>query len=257
MNVYILNLEVEQKRRYMCEGALFAMNAPFKRVKRWVAKDDFEYEKSSDVIRAAIRDGFPSFQSYLDKGQQNKDGIAIYTQTWNYCRFWRYLVENNETAMLIQDDRRLRVSYPRMLEIFQELISFDPDVEFLSLWCNQEVAHKSFSDRLPFRFISEDSPIAYGIYENGACAGHIVTPTGAKVLLDIVPGFFPPRAEHGARVEYAVSKQCVRRDHFYTLVDETQNITHLVADNRSYLPPRIISGKGPDGYVRPIHTTSD
>ena len=134
MNVYILNLEVEQKRRYMCEGALFAMNAPFKRVKRWIAKDDFEYEKSSDVIRAAIRDGFPSFQSYLDKGQQNKDGIAIYTQTWNYCRFWRYLIENNETAMLIQDDRKLRSPYPRMLEIFEELISFDPNFQFLSLW---------------------------------------------------------------------------------------------------------------------------
>ena len=62
MNVYILNLEVEQKRRYMCEGALFAMNAPFKRVKRWIAKDDFEYEKSSDLTtRRHQRDGFGWF----------------------------------------------------------------------------------------------------------------------------------------------------------------------------------------------------
>lgn len=248
MNVYILNLEVEQKRRYMCEGALFAMNTPFKRVKRWIAKDDWKYEKSSEVIHAAIRDGFSSFQSYLDNGQQNKDGIAIYTQTWNYCRFWRSLIENNETALLIQDDRRLRASYPRMLEIYKELISFDPEFQFLSLWY---VEKEVVPNLLPARRISPESTIASGIYTNGACAGHIVTPKGAKVLLDIVPGFFP------LRVEYAVRLQCMRRDHFYTLIDETQNLTHLVADNRKYLPPRIISGEGPDGYVRPIHTTSD
>ena len=250
MNVYILNLEVEQKRRYMCEGALFAMNAPFKRVKRWIAKDDFEYEKSSDLLRDAINDGFPGFQKCLNNKQQNREGIAIYAQAWNYCRFWRHLVEKNETALLIQDDRKLRRPYPRMLEIFKELIGFDPDFEFLSLWCKQEVVHKAFPGRLPFRLISEDSPVAQGIYENGACAGHIVTPKGAEVLLDLIPGHSP------ARVEFVVNALSVGKEHFYTLVDEKENITHLVEDPE-YIPGRILSDDSTDGFLRPIETTTD
>lgn len=250
MNIYILNLEVETKRRYLCEGALLAMDTHFKRIKRWVANDDFEYERSSEVIRAAIEDGFPTFQSYLAKGQQNEGNIACYAQIWNYCRFWRHLVENNETALLIQDDRRFRRPYLRMIEIYKEVSKFDPDFEFLGLWCKEEVVRRSFPDRLPFRFIFQGSPIAHGIYENGACAGHVVTPKGAKTLLEIVPGFFPPR------VEYAVAKQCKKREHFYTLVDETENITHLVSDPE-YIPGRILSDDTPDGYFRPIETTTD
>ena len=249
MNVYILNLEVEEKRRYLCEGALFAMNTPLKRVKRWIAKDDFAYSKSSDLLRDAIDDGFSGFQKCLDNKQQNREGIAIYAQAWNYCRFWRHLAENKETAMLIQDDRKLRRPYPRKLEIFEELIGFDPDVEFLSLWCKQEVVHRAFPGRLPFRLISEGSPIAQGIYENGACAGHIVTPKGAEVLLDLIPGHSP------ARVEFAINALSVGKAHFYTLVDEKENITHLV-DKEAYIPGRILSDDSTDGLLRPIYTTS-
>ena len=250
MHIYILNLEVEQKRRYLCEGALFAMNVPFRRIKRWVAKDDQDYEKTSDLLRDAIADGFPGFQRCLNNRQQNKEGIAIYSQAWNYCRFWRHLVENKETAMLIQDDRKLRQPYPRMLEIFKELIRFDPDFEFLSLWCKQEVVHRAFPGRLPFRLISEGSPVAQGIYENGACAGHIITPKGAEVLLDLIPGHSP------ARVEFVINALSVRKSHFYTLINEKENITHLV-DNEAYIPSRILSNDSTDGFLRPIETTTD
>ena len=248
--IYILNIQSQQKRRYLCEGALFAMQTPFKHVKHWWATDDDNFLTTREMCEVAIDDGFHAFQEYLDKGQHNEDGIAVFTQLWNYCRFWRHLIENNETAILIQDDRRMACTYPRLLEIYREIIKFDSDFQFMSLWCKKDVVNGSFSDRLPFRYIFEGSSIAHGIYENGACAGHIVTPEGAKVLLDIVPGYFKPR------VEYAVSKYCQERKHFYTLVNEKENLKHLV-NAPGYTGSKIFDYTSPDTFVRPLHTTRD
>lgn len=242
MNVYILNIPSNTKRRYMCEGALFAMEFPFANVKHWVAIDDWCYKLTSDMLRDAIEDGFPAFQKYLDKGQQNEYNIGTFTQTWNYCRFWRHLIENNETAMLIQDDRKIKSTHSEMTEILENILEFDPEFMFMSLWS------KGIEDKfLPIRWISDGSPIAHGIYACGACAGHIVTPKGAEWLIENVIGYFPPR------VEYAVIGKCQTKPHFYTLADEDISLDHLV-DNRDYLPGGII---GKDGDVRPIHTTSD
>lgn len=247
-DIYILNLRAEEKRRYMCEGALFAMQTPFDRLKHWSAIDDLNYQKTRDVLEDAIADGFPAFQSYLDKGQQNEYNITVYTQMWNYCRFWRYLVELGETAMIIQDDRRICTPYPALQKIVQDLREFDPKFQFLSLWCKHFAMNAA---DFPIRWISEGSPIAYGIFEGGADTGHIVTPKGAEWLIDNVIGFFPPR------VEYAVRALCHKNAHFYTLADEDVNLDHLVPDNRAYLPGRILNSKSSDGLVRSIHTTSD
>ena len=134
MNIYILNIQSQQKRRYLCEGGLFAMQTPFKQTKHWWAIDDDNFLTTREMCETAINDGFPVFQEYLDKGQHNEYGIAVFTQLWNYCRFWRHLIENNETAILIQDDRRMACTYPRLLEIYREVVKFDPDFQFMSLW---------------------------------------------------------------------------------------------------------------------------
>ena len=248
MDVYILNLQAEQKRRYICEGALFAMDTPFVHVKRWEAIDDLNYIKSREVLEAAIADGFPAFQSYLNRGVQNKEGIGVLTQTWNYCRFWRHVVAENKTVMLIQDDRRFRVPYPKMVEITEEVI-YGPNFHLLSLWCR----HHAVKDKyLPFRWISDGSPIAHGIYEGGADVGQIVSPKGAQWLLDIIGDASP-------RVEYAIRDRACNDDNFYTLVDESLNLEHLVPDKRDYIPSRIYgnSESSEDRYNRPISTTVD
>ena len=72
MDIYIMNIQAEQKRRYICEGALFAMGTPFVHVKRWIAIDDLNYIKTRELLEDAIADGFPGFQSHLDRGLQNR-----------------------------------------------------------------------------------------------------------------------------------------------------------------------------------------
>ena len=232
----------------MCEGALFAMGTPFVNVKRWEAIDDLNYIKSREVLEAAIANGFPAFQSYLDRGLQNTENIAILTQTWNYCRFWRHVVAENKTVMLIHDDRRFRVPYPKMVEITKDVIQ-KPDFHFLSLWCR----HYSVKDKfLPFRWISDGSPIAHGIYEGGADVGHIVSPKGAKWLLDMVGDASPP-------IEWAIRAKAYDNDNFYTLVDESLNLEHLVPGKKGYIPSRIhdYSESSKDKYKRPVSTTAD
>ena len=247
MDVYIMNIQAEQKRRYMCEGALFAMGTPFVKVKRWIAIDDLNYIKTRELLEDTIADGFPGFQSYLDRGMQNEHNIGIYGQMWNYCRFWRHVVEKNKTVMLIQDDRRFCVPYLKMIEVVEDVIR-KPDFHFMSLWCKQQYIPEK---NLPLRLISKESPIAYGIYEGGACAGHIVSPKGAQWLIENVIGHVPPR------IEWAVLAKARDNDNFYTLVDESLNLEHLVPDKRGYLPSRILSNTQPNEYERPVYTTAD
>ena len=248
MDVYIMNLQAEQKRRYMCEGALFAMGTPFVHVKRWIAIDDLNYVKTRELLEDAIADGFPGFQSYLDRGLQNKDGIGIFCQMWNYCRFWRHVVAENKTVMLIQDDRRFCAPYPKMMEIAKEVIQ-KPDFYFMSLWCKQQYIPEK---NLPLRLISKESPIASGIYEGGACAGHIVSQKGAQWLIENIF-----RNDLSPRVEWAVRVASSANANFYTFVDESLNLEHLVPDKRGYLPSRILSNTKPNEYERPVYTTAD
>ena len=253
--IYILNIRSNQKRRYLCEGALFAKETPFERIKHWWAIDDGNYMRTRELCDKAIEDGFPQFQEYLDKGQHNEYGIGMFAQTWNYCRFWRHLIENDEIAVLTQDDRLLGCTYPRLMELYAEIQAFDPEFRFMSLWCKESVVEKSFPGRLPFRYIYEGASIAEGIYENGTCAGHIITPVGAKKMIEMVAGIFPPR------VEFAVNTHIRKKGyppHFYTLVNEEENMKHLVKIE-GYVGSQIFdhSPNAPDGFLRPIYTTMD
>ena len=227
MNVYILNLKRQWKRRILCQGGLLGAGTPFEKIKIWVANDDRDYNTTYDVVEAAIADGFPKFQEYLVDDRHKSCSIALMAQMWNYCRFWQHLIDQDETAILIQDDRRFGCFYQELLDIHNLLVDFDPDFEFLSLWCQIAVAKKSFSFRMPFNILPIHQHLAFGLYES-ADTGFIVTPKACHLLIESAIGFMP------ARTEYAISARCMKNKHWYSYIDETKNVKHLAPS--SFIP---------------------
>ena len=241
IDVYILNVPREIKRRYITEGALRAKSVPPSKTHIWEANDDRDYEKTRQVCEAAIADGFPEFQARLDNGQHNEHNIAHLTQSWNYCRFFRHLIDEQKTALLIHDDVMFGegMTYQVLNEIVECLHNRDEVFRYFTLWIRWFNRKESFDPKS----IPENPHITRGIYSKGCDMAQVITPHGAEFLLSKFEGYF-----FGV-LEDLIFHQLGPRVGFYTVIDETS-----FACRKSTRESTIRSA---EGFVRPIDTTMD
>ena len=193
IDIYILNLPRETHRFSLCHKELCARGIPTEKIHTWVANDDRDYEKTRQVCEAAIADGFPKYQSFLDKGQHNEEGIAIFTQSWNYCRFFRHLIETQKDAVLIHDDMKFDpgMTYATLNEVIDFLHNRDEPFYFLTLRMR-----KDLSMELEPEFGTENRFVLNGIniHSPSPDTAFVITPQGAELLSEF-EGWFPPRLE--------------------------------------------------------------
>ena len=194
IDIYILNLPRATHRLTLCREELCAKGIPIEKIHTWVANDDRDYGKTRQVCEAAIADGFPKYQSFLDKGQHNKEGIAIFTQSWNYCRFFRHLIEIQKDAVLIHDDMKFDqgMTYASLNEVIDFLHNKDEPFYFLTLRMRKEL-----SMELAREFSTENRFVLKGIdiHSPSPDTAFMITPQGAEFLLSEFEGWFPPRLE--------------------------------------------------------------
>lgn len=227
-DVYIMNLPSMTKRRYMSIGAMLANDVPIEKINIHRGIDDRKFESSNQLIETAITDGFPQFENYLNTGKT----IAGFGQLWNYCRFWRNVVERNKTELLIQDDRRLQVRYPKIIKNIEDII-YSEDFHFLSLWGHQGILQTEIKPHPSKKNISE------GIIGSGACVCSIVSPKGAQWILENAIGHIP---NNYIFVEWVLLEKCQNQPGFYTLVNSPHCAVNMVRDgrkNKKYLPGRV------------------
>ena len=245
IDIYILNLPREMKRRYMTEGALRAKGVPPSKIHIWEANDDKNYEKTREVCDAAIADGFPQYQSFLDKGQHNACNIAHLTQSWNWCRFFRHLIDEQKTAMLIQDDVMLgdQMTYQALNEMVECLSDQDKIFYYFTLWIRWFGRRKKFNPKL----VPENPHIIQGIYSKGCDMAQVITPEGAELLLSRFEGYFYPVLED------LIFDNLDLKHHagFYALSDEEPFSCQKMTREST------IRLEGVNGFVRPIDTTKD
>lgn len=169
--IYILNLPAEQERLKYCRDRLLDRNVPKSRIAVWAGKSGSPYGKSRELCEAAADDGFEFFQKVLNAGIHNECYIGYLSQAWNYMRFWRHLIEVQETAILIHDDAMFLRSWRSLCDLFRKL----PD-DLLMLV-------------LPHS-IEEDMKDATGMLlknlRGNSCQDHAVlyTPAGAEYILE-------------------------------------------------------------------------
>lgn len=108
--VLILNLEKRLDRLYAVYGALQAAETPMEKVKRWSAISGDNFEDTDALVRAAMDDGFPEFRHIVVNHPNDKlyFELNIKSQAWNYCQMLRYLVETQQTGVILYDDRFIK-----------------------------------------------------------------------------------------------------------------------------------------------------
>ena len=243
IDIYILNLPRATHRFESCSKELRAREIPVESIHTWVANDDMDYEKTREVCEAAIADGFPKYQSFLDKGQQNACNIAHLTQSWNWCRFFRHLIEAQKTALFIQDDVMLgpEMTYQVLNEMVDCLHDRNGIFLYFTLWIRWFNSRASINPKP----LMENPHITRGIYSKGCDMAQVITPQGAAFLLSKFEGYFYPVLED------LVFEELKHRDGFYTLIDEAP------FSCRKWTRASTIRLEGIDGFVRPIDTTKD
>ena len=101
--IYVMTLERSNRLPYAL-GALAAKDTPMQYVEPVFGKDDWDYEKSVDLCKDAVKDGFEAFQRILDEGFYKEHPIAYLCQRWNYLRIFRMMVDTGRQNILLQDD---------------------------------------------------------------------------------------------------------------------------------------------------------
>ena len=242
IDIYILNLPRDTHRLTLCHKELCARGIPAEKIHTWVANDDRDYEKTRQVCEAAIADGFPKYQSFLDRGEHNKRNIAIFTQSWNYCRFFRHLIEIQKDAVLIHDDMKFspRMTYASLNEVIDFLHNRDEPFYFLTLR-----VFNTDSERIE---VPENPDITYGIYNSSSDTAQVITLEGAEFLLSEFEGYSPPRLEHYLGETFC-HKHLSQNAGIYSVRYRSPINCQKFIDGSNII--------GPNGYFRAISTTSD
>ena len=102
--VIVLNLRHRQDKFWSIYGALVASGTPPGRIRRWEAMPASDYKDIEALVDAAVKDGFPEFQTMLENERFDRY-LAVNAQFWSYCQMLRYIAERNITAVILYDDR--------------------------------------------------------------------------------------------------------------------------------------------------------
>ena len=189
--ILVLNLKDRMDRYYSVYGALHAAGAPEEKIKRWHAMPASDYKDTAALVDAAVKDGFPEFQTLLENNKFSPR-LAKGAQFWSYCQMLRYIGQEHRVTVILYDDRyitnwsQLAGVYCYMKEIENDL---HPKVEFNILqleyyhdFTNQIVniyAHPDeYSRPYPMMPYILQGPL--GASENAM----LYTPKGAKFFLE-------------------------------------------------------------------------
>ena len=102
--VLVLNLKHRSDKFWSVYGALVAAGTPVEKIKRWNAMPASDYKNIEALVDAAVKDGFPEFQTLLENEMFDRY-LTISAQFWSYCQMLRYISEKNIVAVILYDDR--------------------------------------------------------------------------------------------------------------------------------------------------------
>lgn len=153
--ILILNLEHRSDRLCAVYGALQAAGAPVDRIRRWHATPGSDFKDRDALICAATEDDFPEF-SYLVHDLPADDPnyeleLNIKSQTWNYCQMLRYLVETEQSGLILYDDRYIK-DWEILSGMYKSLRRMQPDNpclilqldRYFSLHFNQKMRRRRY-----------------------------------------------------------------------------------------------------------------
>lgn len=174
--IYILSREQDNHRRDISKQKLIDSGVSSEDIHIFKAKSHTDYEKTSDLFKDAIADGFDFFEKAYQNGLQNKSYIGYMAQAYSYFLFWRHIQETEETAILMHDDTQFNCKFEYIREACNQLPS---DFVVASLTSNI-----SFCEPKPL-WLDASSPFAYGLNKSLDWAV-LYTPEWLKFISEII-----------------------------------------------------------------------
>ena len=185
--VYYVNLDSAVGRRYGQQLTARMAGLSLKDLVRFPAKNGYAYPSNEDIVRDIIADGFPEFRWFLEPENraaiwQKPKNLAV---SWSLIRVLRKIVQNGESAIVLEDDTFLSCDFWKF-HADLSLLDRPVDVAWLATW-RWEPHEPEF-----YQQIELDKEIiqtnASGIYSNfyglGSRARYF-THDGAKRFLDL------------------------------------------------------------------------
>jgi len=176
-NVYILNIEKEYARKVACREELIAKGFPSEIIQPYYVIHESNYETTEEFCKDAGRD-FYAFNAFLRDNKHLYAAVGHLSQSRNYCRFLQHLSAKYLPALLIQDRRRLLITYDEVLELIQGLKAIDPNYSYLTLQYNA-TDFEGKKEGIP----TSDPRFFKGITGYACDWAQIITPNGARDIL--------------------------------------------------------------------------
>ena len=204
--VYILNLGRLKDSRIWCYNGLIESGCPEDIIETFPAIDNEIYKTARDLVDAAAEE-FPIFSSLIGRTAD----IAHLSQCWSKLRWYRHLIENDQTAMLIQDRRYLTISYQELLESMDLLKQSDPDFLYAVL---DYAMDSAITD---IRWVPNSLWIHDIDHVGQADWGQVVTPAGAEFIISNFD------FSHTIFLEWFRHTHSLGNEHIYILAGNTEN----------------------------------
>lgn len=243
--VYILNVPRCQDRLIFSVASLTQKGVPWDKISVWEAIDNLAFEKTLDVRDAMIADDFLEADKWFVEDKIYEYPIGYYCQGWSYCRWFRHIVQTNETSLLVQDRRALQIPFDKVSSDISVLRETDPDFLYASLRCD----HLNIQQP---NWISEESLWAYGTYDLSATDwGLVMTKSGAKKILSRVFDFGRPLIDEFFKQNPFSNKS----QHVYSLAGwhTTMRVLEIKAELRKNKQGYEAVGDTPDALKSIIH----
>ena len=173
--IFILTLKRQWWRRAFQVGALDVMGYPLSDLLEFVEGTDYDLYGNESWIQDAVNDGFSFFSEYEHHHYIDYMGCMI----WGQMRILRNILENNLTALVIEDDVLITLPYKELrfkLDMLHKNASPLPQCIMLSYRSGDGVRNRPFV------------PNTNGLWVQGSRnSGHLInvyTPAFAKRIFD-------------------------------------------------------------------------
>lgn len=194
--VYVINLEHRTDKWEAQQEAFHSMQVPPNRVKRFPAIDGEEYSDLKKISEAMQADGFfcytypppPSWGPWGDPPR-----LACH---WSHLKVLRKVVNNDETALILEDDVLLSVNFRQLenkLRRLQAFIQIPLDILFLEWWFpsptdydgHREIPCYEYSEIQKSRMRQTNIDSIYKDFLGAGDRARVITARGAGRLLKL------------------------------------------------------------------------
>ena len=193
--VYVINLDCRKDKWLAQRCAFLLMEVPLNRVERFPAIDGGKYSDLKAISEAMQADGFSCY-TYPPLWDPWEGGCPRLACHWSHLKVLRKVAENDETALILEDDVLLSVTFRELenkLKQLQDLVQTPLDILFLESWFPSP-ADESGHSKIPCHEYSklQESRMHQtnvdGVYKDFFGAGdraRVVTTRGAERLLEL------------------------------------------------------------------------